>query len=126
MSLEAIGIISQDLQKSKAFYQLFNIEFQEIGGPEHLEGQAASGLRLMLDSVELVQKINPGGPKLTGSGIVLCFKQSGSEEVDRLYQKVISEGYEGIKAPCDAFWGQRYASVSDPDGNQVDIFAELT
>ena len=25
--------------------------------------------------------------------------------------------------PFDAFWGQRYAQVKDPDGNPVDIFA---
>jgi uncharacterized glyoxalase superfamily protein PhnB len=25
----------------------------------------------------------------------------------------------------DAFWGQRYATVLDPDGNSVDLFASL-
>ena len=28
--------------------------------------------------------------------------------------------------PMDAFWGQRYATVLDPDGNSVDLFAELS
>ena len=27
--------------------------------------------------------------------------------------------------PFDAFWGQRYATVRDPDGNAVDLFAAL-
>ena len=27
--------------------------------------------------------------------------------------------------PWDAFWGQRYAQVKDPDGNVVDLFAPL-
>ncbi|MFL6036949.1 MAG: glyoxalase, partial [Gaiellaceae bacterium] len=27
--------------------------------------------------------------------------------------------------PFDAFWGQRYATVVDPDGNAVDLFAPL-
>ncbi|MCZ6462364.1 MAG: glyoxalase, partial [Actinobacteria bacterium] len=26
----------------------------------------------------------------------------------------------------DAFWGQRYATVLDPDGNAIDLFAPLT
>ena len=31
-----------------------------------------------------------------------------------------------VKAPpYDAFWGQRYATVTDPDGNSVDLFAWL-
>jgi len=25
----------------------------------------------------------------------------------------------------NAFWGQRYACVLDPDGNQIDLFASL-
>jgi hypothetical protein len=27
--------------------------------------------------------------------------------------------------PWDAFWGQRYAVVHDPDGNGVDLLAPL-
>ena len=29
------------------------------------------------------------------------------------------------KQPWNAFWGQRYAQVADPDGNLVDLFAAL-
>jgi hypothetical protein len=31
----------------------------------------------------------------------------------------------GDREPWDAFWGQRYARVEDPDGNVVDLFAPL-
>jgi uncharacterized glyoxalase superfamily protein PhnB len=30
-----------------------------------------------------------------------------------------------VKEPWDAFWGQRYAAVGDPDGNLIDLFAPL-
>jgi hypothetical protein len=30
--------------------------------------------------------------------------------------------YASIHDPFDAFWGQRYATVRDPDGNAVDLF----
>jgi len=30
-----------------------------------------------------------------------------------------------VKEPWDAFWRQRYSCVQDPDGNQIDIFADL-
>jgi len=36
----------------------------------------------------------------------------------------IPEGAES-EEPWDAFWGQRYAIVRDPDGNGVDLFAPL-
>ena len=34
-------------------------------------------------------------------------------------------GHASKTAPRDAFWGQRYAQVIDPDGNVVDLFARL-
>ena len=37
----------------------------------------------------------------------------------------MAERFAGKKAPWDAFWGQRYACVLDPDGNQIDLFAQI-
>jgi len=34
-------------------------------------------------------------------------------------------GFQGHVEPWDAFWGQRYATLRDPDGNGVDLFAAL-
>jgi uncharacterized glyoxalase superfamily protein PhnB len=45
--------------------------------------------------------------------------------VDRIYTDLVNAGYEGHLEPWDAFWGQRYATVRDPDGNGVDLFARL-
>lgn len=38
---------------------------------------------------------------------------------------MIAEGFNGKKEPWDAFWGQRYAQIEDPDGHTVDLFAPL-
>jgi len=46
-------------------------------------------------------------------------------DVDRLYRELTAAGAHGYKEPWDAFWGQRYAQVHDPDGNVVDLFAPL-
>jgi catechol 2,3-dioxygenase-like lactoylglutathione lyase family enzyme len=35
------------------------------------------------------------------------------------------ERFEGEKAPWDAFWGQRYALLIDPDGVRVNLYAPL-
>ncbi len=125
MSLDAIGIISADLQKSVEFYKLLGIELKEAGGAEHLEGKTETGLRIMIDSVELMKKINPQWIKPIGVGIVLCFKQESANTVNELYAKIVESGFKSSKEPWDAFWGQRYSSVLDPDGNQIDLFAEL-
>jgi uncharacterized glyoxalase superfamily protein PhnB len=45
--------------------------------------------------------------------------------VDELYGRVTSAGFEGEKEPWDAFWGQRYAQLKDPNGVPVDLYAQL-
>ena len=101
------------------------IEFKQIGDLDHLEAVTPLGVRLMLDSVDLAKQLNSNWQKPIGSGVVLCFKQSSPAQVDSVHETIVSAGFPSIKDPWDAFWGQRYASVKDPDGNQIDIFAEL-
>ena len=125
MSLDAVGVVCENLKESVRFYSLLGVSFVEFEGEEHFEGETPSGVRLMLDSEALMKKINPSWQKPVGSGVILCFKQQSSTQVDSVYNKIIQEGFNSIKSPWDAFWGQRYASVKDPNGNQVDIFANL-
>ena len=125
MSLDAIGIVSGNVKLSLKFYELLGVQLKETGGPDHWEGLTPSGVRIMLDSVSLMKRINPYWKEPVGSGVILCFKQESAEQVDELFLEVIEAGFKPIKAPWDAFWGQRYASVQDPDGNQIDIFAPL-
>jgi uncharacterized glyoxalase superfamily protein PhnB len=125
MSLDAIGIVSRDTSLSVEFYALLGIDLTPKGGPDHFEGATASGVRIMLDSVNLIKEINPSWTEPTGSAMTLCFVQESPEAVDALYNRILAAGFRSSKAPWDAFWGQRYSSVLDPDGNQIDLFAAL-
>lgn len=124
MQLDAIGIACKDVQETIKFYNLFGIEFKKLG-EDHFEGLTQRGLRIMLDSYELLEKINENWKRPNVSGITLCFLQESSQDVDELYNKIIAAGFTSEKSPWDAFWGQRYSSVKDPNGNQIDIFASL-
>lgn len=126
MNLDAVGIIVEDIPKAIAFYGKFGLTFAAMGGEDHYEAVTPSGVRIMLDSVALIQKLNPDWRRPEGSGVVLCFLQGSPAGVDRLFEELTMAGGEPAQAPWDAFWGQRYASVRDPDGNQVDLFAPLT
>jgi uncharacterized glyoxalase superfamily protein PhnB len=55
----------------------------------------------------------------------LAFACESPAEVDAKFRELVDAGYHGHKEPWDAFWGQRYAEVLDPDGNVVDLFAPL-
>ncbi|NKU98443.1 hypothetical protein GS889_13810 [Rhodococcus hoagii] len=45
-------------------------------------------------------------------------------EVDAVWSRLAEAGHGEVE-PFDAPWGQRYATVTDPDGNGVDLFAAL-
>ena len=126
MILDAIGIIAKDLNKSIKFYRLLGVSFPDaIADVPHVEATLASGLRLMLDSEELMRKLRIDWVKPEGQRITLAFSCTSPKDVDESYQKVIDSGFAGHTPPWDAPWGQRYASVADPDGNIVDLFASL-
>jgi catechol 2,3-dioxygenase-like lactoylglutathione lyase family enzyme len=64
-------------------------------------------------------------PPTGGHRMGLAFLVDSPAEVDSLYAELTADGYEGHKEPWDAFWGQRYAVLHDPDGNAVELFAAL-
>ena len=111
-----------------AFYRRLGVEFDESPDEEHghVEATLPGGLRLMLDTVDVIRSFDPGWTAPTGSPrAALAFEFSSPAEVDATYAELVAEGYEGHKEPWDAFWGQRYAQLRDPDGNGVDLYAPL-
>ena len=124
MGLDAIGIPCKEAEKSIKFYSLLGLNFKKYG-EGHWEAVTTSGVRIMLDSYELMEKIDPEWKPPVRPGTTLAFKQESAEQVDKLIKEIKSQGYEVIKEPWDAFWGQRYSTVLDVDGNRVDIFSPL-
>jgi uncharacterized glyoxalase superfamily protein PhnB len=56
----------------------------------------------------------------------LAFACDDVADVDATYAGFVEAGSVGHLAPWDAFWGQRYAIVLDPDGNHIELFAPLS
>ncbi len=126
MKLDAIGIVASNMKNSANFYRLLGLNFPDsVEVEDHIEATTASGLRIMLDSETLMKKLKPNWTKPIGQRTTLAFVCESPSKVDELYSKIVEAGFEGEKEPWDAFWGQRYASVLDPDGNSVDLFAAL-
>lgn len=124
--LDAIGIVVTDMSKAIPFYQMLGLEFpDETGDEDHVEASLPSGIRIMLDTEKLVKGFKKDWKDPVGQRVGLAFLCDNAAEVDELYAKITGAGYNGVLAPWDAFWGQRYAQVADPDGNCVDLFASL-
>jgi uncharacterized glyoxalase superfamily protein PhnB len=121
--LDAIGIVASDLTRTRAFYRLLGIEFAE--GDDHVEATMPNGLRLMLDTEEIIRSFRPDWTREAGNQLALAFACTSPAEVDAIYARVVEAGFTGEKGPWDAFWGMRYAQLRDPDDVPVDLFAPL-
>jgi catechol 2,3-dioxygenase-like lactoylglutathione lyase family enzyme len=123
--LDLIGLAVQDMARSLAFYRQLGLDLPADADTQpHVETTLPGGLRLAWDTVETIRSFDPDWTPPSGSPRVgLAFLCDSPAEVDRAYSELTAQGYEGHKEPWDAFWGQRYAVVHDPDGNGVDLFA---
>lgn len=123
--LNLIGLVVQDMARSLAFYRRLGLDIPpEADGEPHVETALPGGLRLAWDTVETIRSFDPEwSPPSGGHRVSLAFLVDTPAEVDRAYAELTGLGYEGHRAPWDAFWGQRYAEVLDPDGNMIDLFA---
>lgn len=119
---DAIGIIADDLPATLAFYRLIGLDVPETG-EGHVEAELTGGFRIMFDSKDMIESFSTYEPATGGRNVGLAFRCDSPADVDTTYAAVVAAGYEGREAPFDAFWGQRYATVLDPNGNPVDLYA---
>ena len=126
-SFDAVGIVVTDMARSLEFYRLFGLDFPEDAEDEsHVEARLPSGMRIMLDTVALMQSIDADFQMPDSrAAMTLAFLCSSPAAVDMLHATVVEAGFDSHLEPFDAFWGQRYATVLDPDGTHLDLFATL-
>ena len=124
--IDMVGITVRDMAASLRFYRLLGLEVPaNVAAEPYVEVITPNGYRISWNSLEMVKQLEPDWVEPAGQCIGLAFKCASPAEVDALYHHIVKSGYRGHKEPWDAFWGQRYAQVVDPDGNVVDLFAPL-
>jgi catechol 2,3-dioxygenase-like lactoylglutathione lyase family enzyme len=117
----------RDVETSVRFYtERFGFEetfrTPTSGAPEHVEVRLG-GLVLGLASIEAARRVHgldvaSGPPR---AEIVLW-----TDEVDRVYEDLVSQGVPSLREPHDFLGRLRAAWVADPDGNPVEIVHEFT
>lgn len=126
--LDLIGMIVRDMPAALAFYRQLGWDIPaDMDTEGHVEYVLPNGLRVAWDTYEVIRSFAPDWqpPPTDKHRIGMAFLCDTPAEVDAVYNRLTGMGYHGHKAPFDAFWGQRYAQVADPDGNVVDLFAPL-
>ncbi|WP_211288836.1 VOC family protein [Actinophytocola xinjiangensis] len=123
---DLIGLVVADMAASLAFYRRLGLDVPPGSDDQpHVEAGLPGGLRFAWDTEASVRAIDPSFERPTGSAVGLAFLCDSPSEVDTVYAGLVAAGYHGHLEPWDAFWGQRYATVADPDGYHVDLFAPL-
>lgn len=126
ITLDTIGLVVENMARSLAFYRTLGLAIPDGHDDEpNVEFLTPSGVTLGFLSQEIAKTSDSRWQKPIGQSMNLQFRCDSAGEVDEIHAKLISAEYENYQEPWDAFWGQRFARILDPDGNIVNIFADL-
>lgn len=125
--LDLVGVVVADMARSLAFYRRLGLAIPADSDAEpHVELVLPNGLRLAWDTVDVIRSFDPSYQAPSGGHrLAMAFACDDAADVDAVHADLVAAGYDSHLSPWDAFWGQRYAVVHDPDGNAVDLFAPL-
>ena len=126
MKLNAVGVNSRNIPESLKFYKILGFEFPELKvGEDHIETRPnSSGIKLMIDDAALAKEVLGEEPR-PGNYSSFAVEYDTPAELNEIADKLKTANYKVFREPWDAFWGQRYAIVEDPDGHKVDLYASL-
>jgi uncharacterized glyoxalase superfamily protein PhnB len=125
-TFSVIGIVVSDMGTSLDFYRRLGIDVPDAADQPHVEAELPGGLRMAFDTEDTIRSFHPTwSPPPPGGRVGLAFACASPADVDATYRAMVDAGATSHLEPWDAFWGQRYASIADPDGNGVDLFAPL-
>ncbi|MGP7819335.1 VOC family protein [Niallia sp. 01092] len=132
MRLDMVGLKVKNMARSLMFYQALGFDIL-AGGPDEPYAELKNdGVRISLNLLDMLTEVyqvsladvqEPIGTVIPK--VELAFIMDEVKSVDKKCQELKEQGYEIYCEPWDAFWGQRYAIIKDPDGNLLSIFANL-
>ena len=128
LTLNFIGIATSDLAASLRFYRTLGLDIPQGAESEpHVEVRLPGGTTIAWDPVSTLASFIPGYRLPTGPGrITFACGGARPRDVDEAYAALVAAYPDaGVTEPWDAPWGQRYATVHDPDGNAIDLYAPL-
>lgn len=123
---DMIGMVVKNMRETLDFYRALGLDIPANAEQEgHVQVITPNGYRIAWDTEQEIQSFDPDWRAPNGSRIGIAFLCDNPTDVDATYRRIVQKGYRSHKEPWDAFWGQRYAQVLDPDGNVIDLFAPL-
>ena len=124
MRLDGFGLFVNDMGKMIRFYR-------DVLGFEIKESEDTSNVYLIKDDTLFLLYGREDFEKMTSRKYEYIKGLNGHseialyvdtfEEVDKVYNDVVSKGAVSVFPPEDEPWGQRTCYISDPEGNLIEI-----
>jgi catechol 2,3-dioxygenase-like lactoylglutathione lyase family enzyme len=121
LNLTYVIVLCEDIERMKAFYRdLFNFE---------VDSESETGLALRAGSLLLALRQRTRGYDGSGvrtdlPGVQIAFLVS-PPEVDICYEQLVAKGVQILEPPTDQPRGHRTVYFADPEGNMLEIYAEI-
>ena len=119
--LSNVIILCEDLDRMKAFYRdlfAFPVDSESDTGLAFRAGSVLFALR------KRTRGYDGSGVRAELPGVQVAFLVS-PEEVDLCYKQLVEKGVEILEPPTDQPRGHRTVYFSDPEGNMLEIYAEI-
>ena len=130
--LDQVNLVAGDIDATIAFYRRLGLPVSDSGadwppgsGARHVEVALGNGMSFEFDNVKSGSVWHRGVRDETrgGATTVIGFALPSREAVDATYAALTTAGAVARQEPYDAFWGARYAVVTDPDGNDIGLMS---
>lgn len=125
MKLDMIGVVVENMGKAIDFYELLGLKVIEGDRQSAYVELDNEGVRISLNTKDMITGVFGFSPNPIGEKIELAFLCDSKEEINKLVEKVKIHGYDIVKEPWLAPWGQYYALVRDADNNIISLFVNL-
>lgn len=122
--LAQVNLVVSDLDRATRFWEVLGWP----STPRH--GVAAvvqfdSGMVLVLYEPSSARRWDPGWHRIDSGTTVIDVNLPSRDAVDDAYLRLMADGFDDSVAPCDTFFGARYAIVRDNDGHRVGLKSPL-
>lgn len=120
-----VTILTDDVEPMKVFYsQVLGFEvIEDLGNYVEFRNP---GVRFAISTREVMYEATGHGSYREDRGshaFELAFPVGGPDDVDRVYDEVVTGGATPIKGPEMMPWGRKTAFIGDPDGNIHEIYS---
>jgi catechol 2,3-dioxygenase-like lactoylglutathione lyase family enzyme len=119
--LNYVILLCDDLVRMKAFYRdllAFSVDSESETSLALRAGSVLLGLRLR------TRAYDGQGLRLALPGVQLAFRVAPAE-VDQCYEQLLAQGVPIVDPPTDQPRGHRTVYFTDPEGNLLEVYAEI-